>query len=42
MKNGITIASIAKVRESSKNENEEEASEESQNETENAGEETEE
>ncbi len=42
LKNGITIASIAKVRESSKNENEEEASEESQNETENAGEETEE
>ena len=40
LKNGITIASIAKVRESSKNE--EEASEESQNETENAGEETEE
>ena len=42
LKNGITIASIAKVRESSKNENEEEVSEESQNETENAGEETEE
>ena len=42
LKNGITIASIAKVRESSKNENEEEASEESQNETETAGEETEE
>ena len=42
LKNGITIASIAKVRESSKNENEEEASEEIQNETENAGEETEE
>ena len=42
LKNGITIASIAKVRESSKNENEEEESEESQNETENAGEETEE
>ena len=42
LKNGITIASIAKVRESSKNENEEETSEESQNETENAGEETEE
>ena len=40
LKNGITIASIAKVRESSKNE--EEASEESRNETENAGEETEE
>lgn len=40
LKNGITIASIAKVRESSKNE--EEASEESQNETENAGEEAEE
>ena len=40
LKNGITIASIAKVRESSKNENEEETSEESQNETENAGEET--
>ena len=42
LKNGITIASIAKVRESSKNENEEETSEEIQNETENAGEETEE
>ena len=40
LKNGITIASIAKVRESSKNENEEETSEESQNETENAVEET--
>ena len=40
LKNGITIASIAKVRESSKNENEEETSEEIQNETENAGEET--
>ena len=40
LKNGITIASIAKVRESSKNENEEETSEEVQNETENAGEET--
>ena len=40
LKNGITIASIAKVRESSKNENEEETSEESQNETENAGEES--
>ena len=40
LKNGITIASIAKVRESSKNENEEDTSEESQNETENAGEET--
>ena len=39
LKNGITIASIAKVRESSKNENEEETSEEIQNETENAGEE---
>ena len=40
LKNGITIASIAKVRESSKNENEEETSEEIQNETENAGEES--
>ena len=40
LKNGITIASIAKVRESSKNENEEETSEEIQNETENAVEET--
>ena len=40
LKNGITIASIANVRESSKNENEEETSEEIQNETENAGEET--
>ena len=38
LKNGITIASIAKVRESSKNE--EETSEEIQNETENAGEES--